>query len=61
MYSERYEAAKKEFINCMVFGIVGLGVPFVIAYKEWWPIMKEEKQKAIAASITSRNDPANLK
>ena len=47
MYSERYEAAKKEFINCMVFGIIGFGFPFYNAYKEWWPIMKEEKQKAL--------------
>ena len=39
MYSKEYERAKKELVNCMVFGIVGLGVPFVIAYKEWWPIM----------------------
>ena len=48
MYSERYEKAKKEFINCLVFGVVGLGVPFYIAYKEWWPIMKQEKAKALA-------------
>ena len=47
MYSKEYERAKKEFVNCMVFGIVGLGVPFVIAYKEWWPIMQREKQRAL--------------
>lgn len=59
MYSERYEAAKKDFINCLVFGIVGLGVPFYFAFTEWWPIMKEEKQKALAASAANRNDPVN--
>ena len=50
MYSERYEKAKKEFINCLCMGIIGLGVPFVLAYREWWPIMKEEKEKARALS-----------
>ena len=48
MYSEEYRAARKEFINCLVMGIIGLGVPFVIAFREWWPIMKQEKQKALA-------------
>ena len=47
MYSKEYERAKKEFVNCMIFGIVGLGVPFVIAYKEWWPIMQREKRRAL--------------
>ena len=50
MYSERYEAAKKEFRNCLILGILGLGVPFINAYQEWWPIMKEEKEKALSAS-----------
>ena len=49
MYSEEYERAKKEFVNCLAMGIVGLGFPFYNAYKEWWPIMKLEKQKALAA------------
>ena len=47
MYSKRYETAKKEFINCLWMGIVGVGVPFYLAFKEWWPIMKEEKKKAL--------------
>lgn len=59
MYSERYEAAKKEFVNCMIFGIVGLGVPFYFAFKEWRPIMKEEKEKALAAPAATQNDPVN--
>ena len=49
MYSAEYEEAKKEFVNCLLMGIVGLGVPFVLAFKEWWPIMKREKQKALQA------------
>ena len=56
MYSERYEKAKKEFVNCMVMGVVCLGFPFYNAYKEWWPIMKEEKQKALAAAANGQNN-----
>ena len=48
MYSKEYEEAKKEFINCMVLGLLCFGVPYVIAFKEWWPIMQREKQKALA-------------
>ena len=47
MYSKEYEEAKKEFVNCLWMGLIGLGVPFFLAFKEWWPIMKREKQKAI--------------
>lgn len=49
MYSEEYERAKKEFINCLCMGIIGLGVPFVLAFREWLPIMRREKEKALAA------------
>ena len=48
MYSQAYEDAKKEFVNCLWMGVIGLGVPFVLALKEWWPVMKQEKQKALA-------------
>ena len=48
MYSKEYEKAKKEFINCLVYGVIGLFVPFVLAFTEWRPIMKREKQKALA-------------
>ena len=47
MYSEEYKRAKKEFVNCLCMGIIGMGVPFVLAFKEWWPIMKREKAKAL--------------
>ena len=53
MYSPEYERARKEFMNCLRMGIVGLGVPFWIAKKEWWPIMKREKEKALAAQNAS--------
>ena len=49
MYSEEYEKAKKEFVNCLWMSIFGLGVPIVIAFREWWPIMRREKKKALKA------------
>ncbi len=49
MYSKEYEAAKKEFVNCICMCVVGLGVPLVLAFREWWPIMKREKEKALQA------------
>ena len=45
MHSEAYLDAKKEFINCLCMTIIGLGVPLVLAFKEWLPIMREEKRK----------------
>jgi len=48
MYSKKYEEAKKEFVNCLCMGVIGLGVPFILALTEWWPIMQEEKKKARA-------------
>ena len=45
MHSEAYIAAKKEFINCLCMTIIGVGVPLVIAFTEWLPIMREEKKK----------------
>ena len=46
MYSPEYERYRKEFINCLVWGIPGLGVPFYLAFKEWWPKMQAEKKKS---------------
>ena len=48
VYSERYESAKKEFWNCIRMGVIGVGVPFVLAFRVWKPIMEEEKAKALA-------------
>ena len=48
MPSAEYVNAKKEFRNCLLMSIFGLGVPIVIAFKEWLPIMRAEKAKARA-------------
>lgn len=48
MYSKEYEEAKKEFTNCLLMGIIGVGVPFVLAFTYWLPIMRKEKEKALA-------------
>lgn len=48
MYSKEYVEAKKDFINCLVFGVICLGIPFYFAATEWWPIMQREKAKALA-------------
>jgi len=45
MHSEAYLEARKEFINCLCMSIIGLGIPVVIAFKEWLPIMLQEKRK----------------
>ena len=49
MYSKEYDEAKKEFINCLLMSVIGLGVPVYYAFHEWLPIMKREKQKALSA------------
>ena len=49
MPTKEYIEAKKEFCNCIRMSIFGLGVPIVIAFKEWLPIMKAEKKKMEAA------------
>ena len=45
MPTKEYIDAKKEFWTCIRMSIFGLGVPIVIAFKEWMPIMKAEKNK----------------
>ena len=53
MHSKEYETARKEFVNCILMSIFGLGVPLVIAFTEWKPIMRselaKEKQGKLAA------------
>ena len=58
MYSAEYERAKKEFVNCLVFGIIGFGVPFYNAFKEWLPIMKREKEKALSEGQSEQCSPS---
>ncbi|MDO4867571.1 MAG: hypothetical protein Q4C10_13610 [Clostridia bacterium] len=49
MYSEEYEKARKEFVNCLCMSIFGLGIPIIIAFREWRPIMRREKKMALEA------------
>ena len=58
MYSEEYEAARKEFINCLWMGLIGMGVPFYLAFKYWKPIMKAEKVKALQAGMAKPQEQA---
>lgn len=44
-HSEEYVEARKEFINCLAMSLIGLGVPLILAFREWWPIMREELKK----------------
>ena len=53
MYSKEYEDAKKEFVNCLWMSLIGLGVPVVLAFREWWPIMQREKKKALEVQRTA--------
>ncbi|MEA4912054.1 MAG: hypothetical protein VB092_05495 [Oscillospiraceae bacterium] len=45
MHSKEYEAARKEFINCILMSPIGLGVPLILAFTEWLPRMKAELKK----------------
>lgn len=45
MHSKEYMEARKEFRNCLWMSIFGLGVPIVIAFSYWRPIMREELRK----------------
>ena len=45
MPSKEYLEAKKEFVNCLCMTIFGIGVPLVIAFTQWLPIMRAEKKK----------------
>ena len=45
MHSKAYLEARREFVNCLCMSLIGLGVPVVLAFREWWPVMQAEKQK----------------
>ena len=47
MHSKEYLEAKKEFINCLCMSVFGIGVPIIIAFTEWLPIMRAEKSKEL--------------
>ena len=44
-HSKAYEDAHKEFLNCLAMSLIGLGVPLILAFTEWRPIMREELRK----------------
>ena len=50
MHSQKYLEARKEFINCIIMSPVGLFVPLFIAFREWYPIMQEERAKETAGA-----------
>lgn len=45
MHSQEYLDARKEFINCIVLSPICLFVPLVLAFTEWYPIMRRERRK----------------
>lgn len=45
MPTKEYLEYRKEFWNCLLWTIIGLGVPAVIAFKYWKPKMDAEKAK----------------
>ena len=48
MHSKAYLEVRKEFINCLCMSLFGLGVPIVLAFTEWLPVMRAEKKKEMA-------------
>lgn len=55
MYSEEYEKARKEFVNCLWMCVIGFGLPIWNAFKVWHPIMEREKRKALEAQNQNGN------
>lgn len=45
MRTKEYMEARKEFINCIVLSPICLFVSLIIAFTEWLPIMRAEKNK----------------
>ena len=45
MHSKEYMEARKEFRNCLWMSLIGCGVPLILAFTEWRPIMKAELRK----------------
>lgn len=44
MHSQAYMEARHEFINCIVLSPIGLFIPLILAFTEWYPIMQREKK-----------------
>ena len=45
MHTKAYCEARKEFINCIVLSPICIGASLIIAFTEWLPIMRAEKNK----------------
>ena len=45
MHNKEYIDARKEFINCIFMTPICLGLPLVLAFCEWMPIMRAERRK----------------
>lgn len=45
MHSAVYLQARKEFVNCVVMSPICFFISLIIAFTEWMPVMKAEKQK----------------
>lgn len=50
-HSSAYNDAHAEFVNCLAMTIFTLGISLVLAFTEWWPIMRSElkKERCLAA------------
>ena len=45
MHTKAYLEARKEFVNCIVLSPICIFVSLIIAFTEWLPIMRAEKNK----------------
>lgn len=43
MHSKEYLEARKEFINCIVMSPICLFISIPIAFTQWLPVMRKEK------------------
>lgn len=59
MHSKEYLDARKEFINCLVMTPICLGVPLVLAFTEWMPIMRRERLKEVRAAQAAQEQTAS--
>lgn len=50
-HSEEYMEARKEFINCLAMSLICVGVPLVLAFREWLPIMRRELKKEKISAV----------
>ena len=51
MYSETYQKARKEFINCLCMFVIGVGFPLVNAFGYWLPIIGDGAEKGLKKGL----------